>query len=361
MVCMPVSPEPPKSGRRVSYSASDGFVPLLEQVQSSLVLSTYLAGKVVTISVHQGQLALEFHNFELAMGIAIHPRRLAVGSRHDVWVLEAVPEIAATIEPRGKYDACLLTRRAIHTGTIQGHEMAYLGDELWIVNTLFSCLCTLDDQHHFVPRWKPNFIAAIQGPEDRCHLNGLAVAADGKRIQYVTALGTVDAPQGWREHKATGGVLVDVASGEIVSGGLCMPHSPRVHDGRLWVLNSGLGELQVVDPASGQRTTVERFPGYARGLSFLGPLAFVGLSRIRETAVFGGVPIAELRDNLRCGIAVVDLRNGKTVATLQFTEGMEELFAVQALPGVRCPALRGPHLPQDELAPIWVVPPLRSE
>ncbi len=346
------------SGRRISYTASPGFVPLLERTQSSLLVSTYHAGKVVTICAHEGQLVLEFHNFEVAMGIAVHPLRMAVGAKHDVWILDAVPTIAPTIEPRGKYDACLLTRRSIHTGTIHGHEMAYLGDELWIVNTLFSCLCTLDERHHFVPRWKPKFIAGIQGPDDRCHLNGLAVSADGQRIQYVTAMGATDKRQGWRENKASGGIVIDVASGEIVSQGLCMPHSPRVHEGQLWVLNSGCGELQIVDPATGQRTTVERFPGYTRGLSFLGPLAFVGLSRIRETAVFGGVPIAEKRDELRCGIGVVDLRSGKTIATLQFTEGMEEMFAVQTLPGVRCPALRGPHLPQDGHEPIWVVPPL---
>jgi len=355
---MAVHSEEPIPGRRISYSVSDGFVPLLERTQSSIVLSTYHAGKVVTICAHQGQLVMEFHNFELAMGIAIHPRRLAVGTRHDVWILEAVPDIAKTIEPHGKYDACLLTRRSIHTGTIHGHEMAYLGDELWICNTLFSCLCTLDEQHHFVPQWKPKFISAIQGPDDRCHMNGLAVSADGERIQYVTAMGATDSRQGWRDNKATGGIVIDVASAEIVSRGLCMPHSPRVHEDKLWVLNSGCGELQIVDPSNGRRTTVERFPGYTRGLSFLGPLAFVGLSRIRETAVFGGVPIAEMRDELRCGIGVVDLRSGRTVATLIFTEGMEEIFAVQALSGVCCPALRGPHLPQDGHAPIWVVPPL---
>jgi uncharacterized protein (TIGR03032 family) len=90
----------------------------------------------------------------------------------------------------------------------------------------------------------------------------------------------------------------------------------------------------------------------------VGPFAFVALSRIRETAVFGGVPIADKRDELKCGLAVVDLRSGRSVASFQFLEGVEELFDVKALPGVRCPALRGPHLPLDGHPPIWVVPPL---
>jgi uncharacterized protein (TIGR03032 family) len=90
----------------------------------------------------------------------------------------------------------------------------------------------------------------------------------------------------------------------------------------------------------------------------LGPFAFVGLSRIRETAVFGGVPIAENRDALKCGIAVVDLRAGTSVASFEFAEGVEEIFDVKIVPGVRCPALRGPHVAEDQQSPIWVVPPL---
>lgn len=348
--------------REIRYVASEGFVPLLSELGSSLILSTYHAGKVVVLGTHEGRLVCEFHNFELAMGLALHPRQLAVGTRHDVWFLQAVGEVAGTIEPQGRYDTCLVARRAFHTGTIHGHEMAFIGDELWIANTLFSCLCTLDEGFHFVPRWKPPFISEISGPDDRCHLNGLAIhqTMTGSRVKYVTCLGQTNIAGGWRESKATGGVLVDVESNEIVARGLSMPHSPRVYDGRVWVLDSGRGELQTVDVRNGQRTMVERFPGYARGLAFLGPFAFVALSQIRETNVFGGLPISQQRGPLKCGIAVVDLRQGRSVATFEFMEGVEELFDIKALPNLRCPALRGPHLPQDGHPPIWIVPPLES-
>ncbi len=146
----------------------------------------------------------------------------------------------------------------------------------------------------------------------------------------------------------------------VIARDLCMPHSPRLHDGKLWILDSGRGELQIVDRQTGRRTTIDRFPGYPRGLSFRGPYAFVALSRIRETAVFGGVPLAEKRDELKCGLAVVDLRAGKTIASFQFMDGVEELFDVKIAPGVRCVALRGPSVPSDKQAPIWIVPPLRD-
>ena len=134
--------------------------------------------------------------------------------------------------------------------------------------------------------------------------------------------------------------MLDVASGEAVTTGLAMPHSPRWHDGNLFVLNSGMGRLERVDLATGHREAVAAVPGYARGLAFHRDLAFVGLSRIRETAIFGGAPIAAYHDQLKCGVGVIELSTGNTVATLQFANGVEEIFDVQAVPGARCPDLR---------------------
>ena len=88
------------------------------------------------------------------------------------------PDIAPRVEPAGQHDACYLPRSCHVTGNIGVHELAWAGDELWVVNTRFSCLCTLDPDYSFVPRWRPPFVSALAA-EDRCHLNGLAVADGG--------------------------------------------------------------------------------------------------------------------------------------------------------------------------------------
>jgi uncharacterized protein (TIGR03032 family) len=242
------------------------------------------------------------------------------------------------------------------TGDIHVHEMAWAGEELWLVNTLFSCLCTLDEGHSFVPRWRPPFITALAG-EDRCHLNGLAL--EGGRPKYVTALAETDTPQGWRPNKATSGCLIDVPSGQTVARGFAMPHSPRVHQGRVWLLDSGTGRLVTVDPATGEVRAGAEQPGYTRGLALHGPYAFIGLSKIRETSTFGGMPIAERRESLRCGVGVVELATGRTVAHLEFQAGVDEIFAVEVLPGVRLPALSGPFPRRDGTEMIWTVPEAR--
>jgi uncharacterized protein (TIGR03032 family) len=174
--------------------------------------------------------------------------------------------------------------------------------------------------------------------------------------KYVTVLAESDTPQGWRPNKVTSGCLIDVPSGQTVARGFAMPHSPRVHAGRVWMLHSGAGQLVLIDPANGKAQTVTELPGYTRGLALYDRFAFVGLSKIRETSTFGGMPIAERRPELKCGVGVVDLGTGRLAAHLEFLTGVEEIFDVQVVPGARCPALSGPYASLDGAAPIWTVP-----
>ncbi len=343
--------------RPVSYRVSDGFLPLLQQLGVTVLVSTYQSGHVVAIGQHNGQLDVALQGFEHAMGMALSSDTLAVGTRNQIWFLQSVPDLAPQIEPHGRYKGCFVARRSHFTGQIDCHEIHWINGQLWVVNTLFSCLSTLDERYHFVPEWKPHFISSLAA-EDRCHLNGLAVV-DG-RPKYVTVMAQTDTGEGWRPTKVTDGSVLEVPTGERIVTGLAMPHSPRWYDGRLWVLNSGCGQLGTVDVQQGRFEAVESVPGYTRGLAFAGPFAFVGLSKIRESAVFGGLPIGARRDELRCGIAIVDLRNGRAVAWFQFTEGVDEVFDVQIVP--RAPLIRvsGPHHSEDGQNALWVVPPLRS-
>ncbi|CAI9405465.1 TIGR03032 family protein [Nocardioides sp. T2.26MG-1] len=331
------------------YSAS--FPEVLGAAGCSLLVSTYQAGQLVAIGVHDGRPTLSFRRFDQAMGIAVGPDRVAIGGKGQVWSLRDHSELAPAIEPAGRYDRCWLPRTSVVTGSIQCHEVAWgttaAGDpDLWVVNTLFSCLAGLDSSYSFVPRWRPPFISGLAA-QDRCHLNGVAMR-DGAPA-FVTVMAQTDEPAGWRAARNDSGAVLDVASGEPVTTGLAMPHSPRWQDGNLFVLNSGLGRLERVDPATGQRDAVAAVPGYARGLALHGGLAFVGLSKIRETAIFGGAPIAAYHDRLVCGVGVIELATGTTVATLQFDAGVTEIFDVQVVPGARCPTLAG----DDE---VWLLP-----
>jgi uncharacterized protein (TIGR03032 family) len=332
----PSAPGEPAALRAVHTA---NFPLLLRQLGASLLVTTYQAGKLVVVRDEGDHLNTHFRAFPAPMGMALDRGRLAIGTAMQVWEFVDVPAVAARLDPPGRHDACFLPRSSHVTGNIQVHEMAWgVGDELWAVNTRFSCLCTLDRSASFTPRWRPPFVTALE-PTDRCHLNGLAMA-DG-RPKYVTALGATDAPAGWREGKARGGVLLDVGSGEAIARGLSMPHSPRWHAGRLWVCESGAGTFGTVDRATGRYEPVAEMPGFTRGVDFAGPFAFVGLSQVRESAVFSGIPITErlAADERTCGVCAIDLRSGQVVALLRFDTAVQEVFAVTVLPGKRFPDL----------------------
>jgi uncharacterized protein (TIGR03032 family) len=310
------------------------FPALLRQLGASLLVTTYQAGKLVMVRDEGDHLNTHYRTFKAPMGLALagDGARLAIGTTIQVWEFRDVPAVARRLEPAGRHDACFLPRASHVTGNVLIHEMAYgSGGQLWFVNTRFSCLATLDAESSFTPRWRPSFVTALE-PSDRCHLNGLGLA-DGKP-KYVTALGETNEMAGWRPNKARGGLVMDVDTGVILCQGLSMPHSPRWQGGRLWVCESGSGTLGYVDQNTGRYEAIAAVPGFTRGLDFAGNLAFVGLSQVRESAVFSGIPITErlAPDERTCGVCVVDLRRGETVALLKFTSGVQEVFAVALLP-----------------------------
>jgi uncharacterized protein (TIGR03032 family) len=303
---------------------------ILRQLHISLVVSTYQAGKVVLVRADGGTINTHFRNFHKPMGIAGDGSRLTVGGANTVWYYRNMPAVAHKLEPPGKHDACYLPRRIHVTGDADIHEMAYRGEgELVMVNTRFGTLCTLDAEHSFTPFWRPPFVSAL-APQDRCHLNGLAMVAG--QPKYVTALGETDTPGSWRANKRNSGILMDVPRNTVLLRGLCMPHSPRWYDEQLWLLESGEGSVARVDLASGAWHAITNLPGFTRGLDFIGPLAFIGLSQVRETATFSDIPLVERLGERTCGVWVVNIHTGETVAFLRFEEGVQEIFAVQILP-----------------------------
>jgi uncharacterized protein (TIGR03032 family) len=329
---------------------------LLDRLGITLLVSTYQAGKLIAVRVENGRANVHLRNFQTPMGMALSGRRLAIGTLTQIWEFynqaDVAPKLPSATRP---FDACYLPRRTHYTGNIGVHELAFVGDELWMVNTRFSCLCTLAPEASFVPRWRPPFISGLS-LEDRCHLNGFG-ARDG-RIRYATALGETDSAAGWRENKAKGGVLMDVPTSQFISRGLSMPHSPRWYGDRLWILESGAGSLSLVDEATGRLSVVTLLPGFTRGLDFFGPYAFIGLSQVRESAIFSGIPITERLtvEQRRCGVWVVDVRSGETVAFLRFEAGVQEVFAVLALPNICYPEIITEGVNDEILANSFVLP-----
>lgn len=313
---------------------SRGFADWLAGQGVSVALTTYQAGRLVMVGRRpDGSVRAHERLIEQCQGLWTNGQSLWTSGMHALWRFEN--DMAPGVVTAAGVDRRFVPREGRITGRIDCHDIGMTEDGPIFVNTLFNGLCGISETGSFRPLWKPPFISAWT-PEDRCHLNGLAM--DGTRPAYVTAVSRSDTLDGWRERRVDGGVIVDVASGEIVCTGLSMPHSPRLYDGRLWVLNSGRGEFGHVDPATGAFTPVAFCPGYARGLAFVGRYAVIGLSRPRNNQTFTGLPLDEAmaaRDATpRCGLIVVNIDTGVTEEWLRFAHTLDELYDVAVMPGV---------------------------
>jgi uncharacterized protein (TIGR03032 family) len=325
-----------------SIRISPGLAQWMLANACSLAFTSYQTGQLILAGVApDGRIAFNEQNYARATGLHFADRTLSVASMFQLWRLRDM--LPPGHFANNAHDAVFVPRRAETVNYLDLHELGMeASGRLVFTNSRYSCLATIDETFSFQPLWKPPFISAL-APEDRCHLNGMAIA-DGA-VRYVTAFGATDSKDGWRVNKESGGILIDVPSGEIVATGLSMPHSPRVHDGAAWLLDSGRGWIVRIDPANGKREDVAFCPGFLRGLSFHNGYALVTTSKARDGA-FGKLPIeSELAARgaaAACAVLVVDLAKGAVVESIAFEGKITELFDVIPQPGNRNPMSIGP-------------------
>ncbi|TRX60822.1 TIGR03032 family protein [Fulvivirga sp. M361] len=321
---------------------------LLFDLNCTLAISTYQAGKVVFISSKDRKNLVQLpRSFKNPMGIAFKDNNLAIATQNEVITLANHPAMAHTYPKKpGTYDGIFIPRAVYYTGDVDIHDLEWVNNELWAVNTRFSCIARISDQYSFESIWKPYFITSL-APEDRCHLNGMAT--EGGRLKFVSALGNTDQAEGWRTHRTTEGIIIDTENQEIIAKDLAMPHSPRVYENKLWVLLSATGELVEIDKNNGRVTTLKKLDGFVRGMCKYGDYLFIGLSKIRkESSAFGDLPIA--KKAVACGIAVIYVPQMSVVGHLKYETSVEEIYDVKILPHFKRPGLLSHEGPEHRMA-----------
>jgi uncharacterized protein (TIGR03032 family) len=314
------------------FSYSPELPLILYEKRCTLAVSTYQAGKLIFVSSLNGQRVRMFgKRFARPMGIAINGNKMAVAGKYAVEVFAKSRGLAFNFPENPKhFDSMYFPQATYHTGFTDMHDLAWGDNGLWAVNTAFSCLVTMDEGFHFAPKWQPPFITELT-PEDRCHLNGLAMM-DGKPA-FVTMLGESDTKEGWRGKHHENGLIMDVLTNEVVLDKLPMPHSPRVHNGCLYFLLSAIGKLMKYDLATKQLTELSDTRSFIRGLDIFENLLFVGTSTIRQSSrSFADLPIS--KEMPLAGVKILDLNSGQELASLSFSDRIHETFDVKIIPGI---------------------------
>ncbi|MSP83690.1 MAG: TIGR03032 family protein [Alphaproteobacteria bacterium] len=326
---------------KLELTVSRQFTSWMAEHGCSLLFTTYQTGKLFLLGLKpDGKLSVFERTFNRCMGLGVDATGFWMSSLYQLWRFENALEPG---QRHNGYDRLYVPQVGYTTGDLDIHDIAVDRHRRPVfVNTLFGCLATTSVRTSFTPLWQPPFITKLAA-EDRCHLNGLAMENGSPR--YVTAVSRSDLADGWRDRRRDGGCIIDVPADKVIAEGLSMPHSPRIHDGRLWVLDSGNGFLCTVDPATGAAERVAFCPGYARGLAFLGPFAVIGLSRPRDNKTFQGLALdeelAKRGGESRCGLLIIDTRTGDAVHWLRAEGIVSELYEVAILPGVQRPMALG--------------------
>ena len=325
------------------FKPSAQLLEFLKAHNVSLGFTTYRTGKTVLVGRMPDGERVSFYQqvFKQSLGLASSNdgQQLALGTAHQIWrFANAVP-----LNEGAEHEKVYIPQIGYTTGACHASDLGFDKDgKIVFVNTLFSCVATVSETESFVPLWKPPFISSL-APEDRCHLSGLGFR-DGE-ARYVSGFSQTDTKDGWHEQRQSGGFVMDLKTNEVLCEGLSMPHSPRWYQDKLWVLNSGEGSFGYVDMSTKQFTAVTLCPGYARGLSFCGNFALIGLSKLRSDAVNKGLVVekrlAAEKAESYCALQIVDLRTAETALLLLLEKPVEEIRDVIIISNTRNPMLVG--------------------
>ena len=308
---------------------------LLTKLNCSIAITTYQAGKVVFISpTDENKFTMLPRTFEKPMGLDIVGDKIVLATKDEVIVFENSKDLA-THYPNKKntYQSLYTPRVTFYTGQVDLHDIAFGKEGIWAINTSFSCLCQVNGNFNFIPKWQPKFITDLVS-EDRCHLNGL-VMKDGKP-KYVTALGTSNVHHGWRENIVAGGVLIDIDSNDIILDKLAMPHSPILYKGELYLLLSATGELVKVNIEKKTYEVIKQLDGFCRGMDVCNDYLFIGMSKLRKnSSTFAKLPFAE-KANF-AGIKIIHIPTKAYVGEIKYQTSVDEIYAVKILPNTTRP------------------------
>ncbi|MFN8545015.1 MAG: DUF4915 domain-containing protein [Candidatus Binatia bacterium] len=268
-------------------------------------------------------------------GVAVDARRGIVhvaSTRNPNQVFDLVPATTDTVaDPTGSRPL-VPVRTRFFPGGLYLHDLALIGGVLHANAVGQDAVVRLGERGDYTRVWWPRCVERRGRPVvdgNRLQLNSIAAGAT-LAASYFTA--STDAPggsrPGHRNFPVDGrGVVFSGRTREPIARGLTRPHSARLRRGRVWVDNSGYGELGVAE--RGRFTPVVRLPGWTRGLAFHRGVAFVGTSRVlpRFRHYAPGLDV----DRSACGVHAVELASGRVLGSLVWPYG-NQIFAVEPLP-----------------------------
>lgn len=217
-------------------------------------------------------------------------------------------------------------------GRLYLHDLALIGGVLHGNAVGCNAVVRLTGPAEYEPAWWPRSIEQEGRPDMSRNYLQLNSTAAGEDLASSYFSASAEEPSvrrpGHRNFPVDRrGVIFSGATREPVVRGLTRPHSARLHDGELWVDDSGYG--RVVAIRDGEPVTVVQLPGWTRGLTFAGGVALVGTSRVipRYAQYAPGLDVT----GSVCGVHAVDINTGEVLGSICWPDG-NQIFDIAVLP-----------------------------
>lgn len=324
----------------LKYKVKGRFFELLDSLKISIVVSREYEHLLLCLSSKNGKPAVSYMPLPHPSGVAVdakNKRVFVASTRNPNQLLEMRPlsgflsRLDVNI-PSGADNSLMITRSLYLPGCIYMHDLALIKGRLHGNAVGHNAVISLDFEKGFQRVWWPKCIENRKVPvfeQNHIQLNSIAA---GKTLaeSYFSASSTAveKLRPGHEKYPVDGrGVIFSGKTREPICTGLTRPHSARLSGGRLFVDNSGYGELCLVE--GGRAEPVAKLPGWTRGLCIVGNIAFVGTSRViprfRQYA-----PGLDVEKSI-CGVHAIDLTTGKALGSVLWSTG-NQIFAVESMP-----------------------------
>jgi len=348
---------------KLNFEFDRYFLNWLKQNKVGLVVCSYKSNAIFSMgtapntSTGQDMLSLWITNSMRPMGACydVSRKNLWVGNSLQLWQYHNQGRKETDRETMPDFDSHFMPRTMRTINDIDIHDVCVDNNgNPFFVSALFCCVCKPSDKGSFEVVWSPPWLSKVAA-EDRCHLNGLAMREGVPR--YVSSVSRADVRGGWREHKTEGGIIWDIVEDKLICKNLSMPHSPRYHNGKLWLLESGTGYFGYVDftkTVMDEKTKEEYhpfvqktfLPGYMRGISFVGEkYAIIGGSQDRHEQTFQGLELSKTLESkgvkeAKCGLFIIDMETFDAVHQFEFKgDEVKEIYDVTVIPNTSRPII----------------------
>jgi uncharacterized protein (TIGR03032 family) len=281
------------------------------------------------------------------MGMAITSNSLYVASIGNIFrYVKEVGEVGKRGDTEVVFDASYYPRQVLLCGDHDLHDLKVNSKgDVFYVSSLFNCVCRPSFNKSFEVFWVPPWITSNAlgelAQEDRCHLNGLCLVDDVPK--YVTAASQGDIISIWKEKKSQKkGVVYDIVENKVVCEGLSHPHSPKYHNGKLWILESGTGQVGWIDMENSKFMPMKFIPGFLRGMYLVDNFLFVCSSLDRHDTAFDHIALgdilAETGIDAKCGVWILNLDTFDLIGNIQFNN-VKELYDIVVMQNTVNPVL----------------------